>query len=196
MHYANVKTCTIENGVGVRTSLFVSGCTHRCKNCFNREAWDFEYGKPFDEEAQAMVIDSLRPAYVKGLTVLGGEPMEPANQRALLPFLRRVREELPDKTVWMYTGDVYEELLDGPRTTEVTKELLGLVDVLVDGPFVDHLKDITLKFRGSSNQRIIDLDATRATGVVTAWHDQPIFEQSSMGPRTYEALNATRGDNE
>jgi anaerobic ribonucleoside-triphosphate reductase activating protein len=194
MHYANVKTCSIENGVGVRTSLFVSGCTHRCKNCFNSEAWDFDYGNPFDEASQAMVIETLKPGYVKGLTVLGGEPMEPENQLALLPFLKRVRQEVPGKDIWVYTGDVYEELLDGPRTTEVTRALLDLVDVLVDGPFVEHLKDITLKFRGSSNQRIIDLATTRETGVVTAWHDKPIFEQSSMGPRTYESLNAVRGD--
>jgi anaerobic ribonucleoside-triphosphate reductase activating protein len=192
MHYANVKYYSIENGVGVRTSLFVSGCTHRCRGCFNSEAWDFAYGEPFDQAAQDAIVASLEPGYIEGLTVLGGEPMEPQNQRDLLPLLTRIKTEYPEKDIWMYTGDVYEELINpaSPRHTEVTEELLSLVDVLVDGPFVEDLKDITLRFRGSSNQRLIDMQKTRTAGAVVAWHDDPVFDQATMGPRSYELKRA------
>ena len=167
MNYANIKTYSIENGTGVRVSLFVSGCTHHCKDCFNEQAWDFEYGNPFTEDTENAVIEELTPDYMAGITLLGGEPMEPVNQRGLLPLLKRIRKELPQKTVWAYTGYVYEDLLEGGRAhCEVTEELLSLCDILVDGPFIAEKKNISLRFRGSENQRIIDLKATRETGKV------------------------------
>lgn len=163
MHYASIRTCDIANGDGVRVTLFVSGCTHHCKGCFNEEAWDFSYGQPFAREAEDALIEALRPDYISGLSILGGEPMEPGNQTALVPFLRRFRSIFSTaKTLWVYTGCVYElNLLPGAKTnrwrTEVTDEFLSYIDVLVDGPFVESLKDISLKFRGSSNQRILRL---------------------------------------
>lgn len=167
MNYANIKTYSIENGTGVRVSLFVSGCTHHCKDCFNEQAWDFGYGAPFTEDTENAVIEALAPDYMAGITLLGGEPMEPVNQRGLLPLLKRIRKELPQKTVWAYTGYVYEDLLEGGRAhCEVTEELLSLCDILVDGPFIAEKKNISLRFRGSENQRIIDLKATRETGKV------------------------------
>lgn len=167
MNYANIKTYSIENGTGVRVSLFVSGCTHHCKDCFNEQAWDFEYGNPFTADTENAVIEALAPDYMAGITLLGGEPMEPVNQRGLLPLLKRIRKELPQKTVWAYTGYVYEDLLEGGRAhCEVTEELLSLCDILVDGPFIVEKKNISLRFRGSENQRIIDLKATRETGKV------------------------------
>ena len=167
MNYANIKTYSIENGTGVRVSLFVSGCTHHCKDCFNEQAWDFEYGNPFTEDTENAVIEARTPDYMAGITLLGGEPMEPVNQRGLLPLLKRIRKELPQKTVWAYTGYVYEDLLEGGRAhCEVTEELLSLCDILVDGPFIAEKKNISLRFRGSENQRIIDLKATRETGKV------------------------------
>lgn len=167
MNYANIKTYSIENGTGVRVSLFVSGCTHHCKDCFNEQAWDFGYGNPFTADTENAVIEALAPDYMAGITLLGGEPMEPVNQRGLLPLLKRIRKELPQKTVWAYTGYVYEDLLEGGRAhCEVTEELLSLCDILVDGPFIAEKKNISLRFRGSENQRIIDLKATRETGKV------------------------------
>ena len=167
MNYANIKTYSIENGTGVRVSLFVSGCTHHCKDCFNEQAWDFGYGIPFTEDTENAVIEALAPDYMAGITLLGGEPMEPVNQRGLLPLLKRIRKELPQKTVWAYTGYVYEDLLEGGRAhCEVTEELLSLCDILVDGPFIAEKKNISLRFRGSENQRIIDLKATRESGKV------------------------------
>ncbi len=143
------------------------GCTHHCKDCFNEQAWDFEYGNPFTEDTENAVIEALAPDYMAGITLLGGEPMEPVNQRGLLPLLKRIRKELPQKTVWAYTGYVYEDLLEGGRAhCEVTEELLSLCDILVDGPFIAEKKNISLRFRGSENQRIIDLKATRETGKV------------------------------
>ena len=167
MNYANIKTYSIENGTGVRVSLFVSGCTHHCKDCFNEQAWDFGYGTLFTEDTENAVIEALAPDYMAGITLLGGEPMEPVNQRGLLPLLKRIRKELPQKTVWAYTGYVYEDLLEGGRAhCEVTEELLSLCDILVDGPFIAEKKNISLRFRGSENQRIIDLKATRESGKV------------------------------
>lgn len=182
MNYGNIKFCDIADGEGVRTTLFVSGCSHHCAECFQPETWDPAYGEPFTEEVADHIIESLRPGYVDGLTLLGGEPMEPENQRALLPFLKRVREELSDKTIWCYTGDLYENLVDpeSPRHTEVTDELLSCLDMLVDGPFVKEMHDINLRFRGSSNQRIIDLNATRACGALTLWEDDPIYATHAM----------------
>ena len=168
MYYGEIKHCDIANGEGVRVTLFVSGCTNRCKNCFQPQTWAFDYGQPFAAETEARLLDLLSPDYINGLTLLGGEPFEPENQRALLPFLRRVRARYPGKTIWSYTGFTYEELLtpgSHPRC-EATDELLSLLDVLVDGRYVEELKDISLRFRGSSNQRLIDLSATRRTGEI------------------------------
>ena len=158
MNYGEIKTTDIANGTGVRTSLFVSGCTHHCKGCFNEETWDFGFGKPFTKEVEDEIIESLRPAYVTGLTVLGGEPMEIANQKVVRPFLERVKRQLPDKTIWIYSGYLWEELNDVNNSRchgEDTFPILNLIDVLVDGEFKLDLNDISLKFRGSSNQRII-----------------------------------------
>ncbi|MCR5413254.1 MAG: radical SAM protein [Kiritimatiellae bacterium] len=173
MNYASIRTCDIANGEGVRVSLFVSGCTHRCKGCFNEEAQNFAYGKPFTEEVENEILDALAPNHIAGLTLLGGEPMEPDNQRGLIGFLRRFRERYAGKkTLWIYTGCVYEmDLLPtsgpalGPEVssphkrwrTEFTDEILAMTNVLVDGPFVESLKDISLRFRGSSNQRLLKL---------------------------------------
>ena len=160
MNYASIRTCDIANGEGVRVSLFVSGCTHRCKGCFNEEAWDFAYGQPFTEKTESELIAALEPGHIAGLSILGGEPMEPENQRALVPFLRRVRDRFGlSKTVWVYTGCILESQLMAPSRwrTEVTDEFLSMVDVLVDGPFIEAEKDISLDFRGSANQRILRL---------------------------------------
>lgn len=171
MNYCNVKNCDIANGVGVRVSLFVSGCRNRCKNCFQPETWDFNYGKPFDEQTEEKLMKMLAPSYINGLTVLGGEPMEPENQRALLPFLKKVKAACPQKTIWLYTGFTLEELRspDCRAHTEYTEEILKLLTVLVDGRFVEEKKNISLRFRGSENQRLIDVAATLAAGSVTLW---------------------------
>ena len=172
MNYCNIKKCDIANGVGVRTVLFVSGCTNHCEECFQPETWDFEYGKVFDEKTEKDLIESVRPAYIDGITLLGGEPFEPANQRELVKFLRRFRRECPTKTVWCFTGFVYDKelLVDGsyPRC-EVTDEMLSMIDVLVDGRYVKALRNISLRFRGSENQRIIDLNKTRDAGEIVLW---------------------------
>ena len=160
MNYAAIHSCDIANGEGVRVSLFVSGCTHRCKGCFNEEAQDFSFGKPFDRAVEDDILRQLEPSHIAGLTILGGEPMEPLNQRALAPFFRRFRERFGNaKTLWIYPGCVYEDLLNPSSRwrTEVTDEILSMCNVLVDGPFVEELKDISLRFRGSSNQRILAL---------------------------------------
>ena len=169
MNYSAIKYCDIANGIGVRITLFVSGCTNHCKNCFQPQTWDFDFGEPFTEETEEKLLEMLKPDYINGLTLLGGEPMEPQNQRALVPFLKRVREVYPNKNIWCFTGFTYEVLkTDGshPRC-EVTDEMLSLIDVLVDGRYVDELKDLTLQFRGSSNQRLIDMVKTRENGEVT-----------------------------
>ncbi len=176
MNYATIKYNDIANGIGVRVSLFVSGCTHHCPGCFNAEAWDFEYGEPFTPVIEEQILKGLSPAYVDGLTLLGGEPMEPVNQRALVPFLRRLKERYPTKNIWCFTGYLLDkELLpaDGRARTEVTDELLSMIDVLVDGRFEQDKKDVRLRFRGSSNQRIIDLPATLAAGdiILKEWGD-------------------------
>ena len=160
MNYATIKDTDIANGEGVRISLFVSGCTHHCKNCFNKETWDFNYGQEFTQEVQDNLIQMLSPSYISGLTLLGGEPMEPQNQEGLLPFIKKVKETFGNtKTIWCYTGYIFDkDLKQGGRAyTPNTDKLLNCYDVLVDGPFVESLKDISLKFRGSSNQRIIDV---------------------------------------
>lgn len=158
MNYASIRKCDIANGEGIRVSLFVSGCTHRCKGCFNPEQWDFEFGEPFTAATENEILTALDNDFIDGLTILGGEPMEPANQRALVPFLRRLRARFgTGKNIWVYTGCVLESELKSETRwrTEVTDEFLSMIDVLVDGPFLEAKKDISLQFRGSSNQRII-----------------------------------------
>ena len=158
MNYARINPNDIANGIGVRVTLFVSGCTHHCKGCFNSETWDFGYGTPFTEETTEHIIKLLEPSYIEGLTLLGGEPMEPQNQRALLPLLKKVRKIYPQKSIWCYSGYLFDkEILSGRAHCEVTDELLSYIDVLVDGRFVEEKKNIMLKFRGSENQRIIDV---------------------------------------
>ena len=177
MNYCNIKKYDIANGEGVRTTLFVSGCTNRCEHCFQPETWDFNYGERFTEQTQDLLIEYLAPDFVEGLTLLGGEPMEPANQRALLPFVKRVKQLYPNKTVWCYTGYTLEKdlLSDSRVKTECTEELLSLIDVLVDGRYVDALKDISLRFRGSKNQRVIDLRRTRETGKIVLLYEKEPF---------------------
>ena len=198
VNYATIKYCDIANGEGVRTSLFVSGCRRHCPYCFNEVAWDFAAGMPFSPAVEDEVLASLEPAYIAGLSVLGGEPMEPENQRGLVGFLERVRAvypadgagAAPAKTIWCYTGDTLDELMPGGRhRTEVTERLLACIDVLVDGPYVQELHDVALRFRGSSNQRVIDLAATHAAAAaagctpaqaVRLWDDGPFYSTHSM----------------
>lgn len=159
MNYGVIKKYDIANGTGVRVSLFVSGCRHHCKGCFNAVAWDFDYGPPYTEETEAEVLDALAPDYIEGLSLLGGEPFEPENQQVLVNLLRKVRSQYPDKNVWCYTGYLYDvDLIPGGKVcTDVTKEMLSYIDVLVDGEFIEAEKDLTLEFRGSRNQRILKL---------------------------------------
>lgn len=172
MNYCNIKPRDIADGVGVRVTLFVSGCRNHCKNCFQPETWDFNYGDPFTKEVEDHILEELSPAFVDGLTLLGGEPGEAENQRGLVPFLRRVRAEQPDKTIWCYSGFTWEQLTGKEPSRcrcEVTDEFLSLLDVLVDGPFVEELHDITLLFRGSANQRLIDVPKTLQAGEIVPW---------------------------
>lgn len=168
MNYSAIKYCDIANGTGVRTVLFVSGCRNHCKDCFQPETWDFAHGEPFDMAAEEAILSSLEPSYIKGLTLLGGDPFEPENQRALLPFIRRVRAKRPDKDIWAYTGYVLErDLVEGGVCyTESTQELLSMIDILVDGPYIAEEHDITLKFKGSRNQRVIDCAHYCSTGEI------------------------------
>ncbi len=172
MNYASIKNCDVANGIGVRVSLFVSGCTHMCKGCFNEEAWDFNYGEKFDEIAQEKVLKLLKPNYISGLTLLGGEPMFPSNQLGLLPFIKKYKEMYPDKSLWCYSGYTYEEIQEMIKELPYTKELLSYFDVLVDGRFVEELKDIRLRFRGSSNQRIIDMKKTLQLNEIVMWKEK------------------------
>lgn len=173
MYYGNIKKYDIADGLGVRVSLFCSGCTNHCEGCFQKETWDFRYGKLYTEDTEKKILDALNHPYIQGLTLLGGEPFEPENQRVLVTLLRKVRAEYPDKDIWSYTGFVYDkDLLPGGRKhTEVTDEMLSLLDVLVDGPFVLSRKDISLKFRGSSNQRVLDMKKTLAEGKAVLYLD-------------------------
>lgn len=178
MYYSEIKTCDIANGLGVRTTLFVSGCRNHCEGCFQPETWNFENGQPFGEAAEEEILASLQPDYIRGLTLLGGDPFEEENQHALLPFIRRLKERYPDgsdgegerkpaKDIWAFTGYLLEDLLPGGRKhTDDTDELLSYIDVLVDGPFILAQKNLCLKFRGSENQRLIDLNAFRKTGEI------------------------------
>lgn len=189
MNYATIKFCDIANGVGVRTSLFVSGCRLHCPGCFNAEAWDFHAGEPFTDLVQQQILDSLKPMYVDGLSVLGGEPTEPENAAALAPFLERVRQTYPQKNIWMYSGRTWEQLTgDGDHSSQDMDRILASIDVLVDGPWIAAQHDITLRFRGSANQRLIDVPATlkahqegRLTGnQIVEWVDDPIFSTHTM----------------
>jgi anaerobic ribonucleoside-triphosphate reductase activating protein len=183
MNYANIKYCDIANGTGVRTTVFVSGCRLHCPGCFNAEAWDFQAGSPFDETIEAQVLDSLEAAYVEGLSVLGGEPTEPENQPGVAELFEAVRKRFGHtKDIWMYTGRVLEDLLPGGSHAidGVTPRILGNLDVLVDGPFVEDQHDISLRFRGSSNQRLIDMPKTLAAGRVVLWEDEPIFSTHTI----------------
>ena len=170
MNFATIKKRDIADGPGVRVSLFVSGCTHRCEGCFNEIAWDFDYGALFTKAVEDELLEALAPDYIQGLTLLGGEPFEPENQRALLPFLKRVREVFPQKNIWCYSGYTLEQLQGESRARcEVTDEMLAQLDVLVDGRFVLAKKNIRLRFRGSENQRLIDMNKTRETGEIVLW---------------------------
>ena len=171
MYYGQIKNCDIADGEGVRVTLFVSGCTNRCEGCFQPQTWDFCYGQEFTKDTEEQIINMLAPSYINGLTLLGGEPFEPENQRALLPFVKRVKETYPNKNIWAFTGFTLEQLKEKaphPRC-EATDELLSLIDILVDGRFEKDKKNLMLKFRGSSNQRIIDLPKTLASGEITLW---------------------------
>lgn len=171
MNYADIKQFDVANGPGVRVSVFVSGCTHYCKGCFNREAWDFNYGQEFTEKTIQRVLDYLAPSYVKGLTVLGGEPMEPQNQPGVLALLKAVREKYPEKTIWMFSGYDFEKDLMGRMWQEIpeTKEILSCLEVLVDGKFIEELKNLTLRFKGSSNQRTILVQESLAAGEIVLY---------------------------
>lgn len=173
MYYGAIKKNDIANGEGIRTTLFVSGCRNKCKNCFNPETWSFTYGEPFTDEVAEQILDTFRSPFVAGLTILGGEPMEPENQRELLPLVREFKRRYPNKTLWVYTGNLYEELTAGVgnhiKCTIDTAELLSYVDILVDGRYEEEKKSLGIRFRGSSNQRIIDMNKTRESGKIIIW---------------------------
>ena len=174
MRYGNIKRRDVADGVGVRVTLFVSGCTHHCPGCFQPETWNFDFGQDYTGETEREILDDLSPAFVTGLTLLGGEPFEPDNQRALLPLLRKVREQYPAKDVWAYSGYTFEELTGKAPSRcrcEVTDEMLSLIDVLVDGEFVEARKDVRLIFRGSDNQRLIDVPKTLGSGEIVWWKE-------------------------
>ncbi len=170
MNYASIKNCDIANGPGVRVSLFVSGCTHHCPGCFNEEAWDFAYGQPFTQETIDRILALLRPSYIRGLTLLGGEPFHPRNQEAVVELLRQVKRELPGKSIWAFSGYQFEQDILSGRLGD-TGEYLSFLDVLVDGPFLEAKKNLTLRFRGSENQRLIDVPASLAAGETVLWQD-------------------------
>ena len=173
MNYATIKNCDIANGPGVRVSLFVSGCTHRCPGCFNEIAWDFHYGEPFTQETVDSILAMLKPDYIRGLTLLGGEPFEPQNQGPILDLLRQVKAAYPKKNIWAFSGYLFDrDILSGRLGDwEITREYLQYLDVLVDGPFVEAKKNLSLRFRGSENQRLIDVPASLAAGEIILWQD-------------------------
>ena len=173
MHYGTIKNCDIANGIGVRVTLFVSGCRNMCKKCFQPQTWDFSYGEEFTKQTEDYILDLLKPDYISGLTLLGGEPFEQENQRELLPFIKRVKSVYPEKTIWCFSGFTLDEMLSGTARCccEVTKEMLSYIDILVDGRFIEEQKDISLRFRGSRNQRIIDLAPTLKTGEIVLWKE-------------------------
>lgn len=161
MFYGNIKYCDIADGIGVRVSLYVSGCRNHCPDCFNEMTWDFKYGKEYTKDTEEQIIEFLKPDYIDGFSLLGGEPFEEENQRELVHLLRRIKKEYPTKNIWCYTGYILEkDLLEGKKHTEVTDEMLSYIDVLVDGPFLKEKRNLMLKFRGSENQRVLDLPKT------------------------------------
>lgn len=170
MHYATIKNCDIANGPGVRVSLFVSGCTHHCPGCFNEVAWDFSYGQPFTQQTIDTILQMLRPDYIRGLTLLGGEPFEPQNQAAVVELLRQVKQQLPDKSIWAFSGYLFDKDMLSGRLGDLG-EYLSYLDVLVDGRFVESKKNLSLRFRGSENQRLIDVPASLSSGTVVLWQD-------------------------
>lgn len=173
MNYAEIKNCDIANGPGVRVSLFVSGCTHHCPGCFNAEAWDFDYGRPFTQQTIDQILELLKPGYIRGLTLLGGEPFEPENQGAVVELLRQIKEKYPEKSIWAFSGYLFDrDILSGRLGPwEITREFLSYLDVLVDGPFVEAKKNLALRFRGSENQRLIDVPASLAANSIVLWQD-------------------------
>ena len=173
MNYATIKPRDIANGPGVRVSLFVSGCTHRCPGCFNEEAWDFDYGQPFDQSTIDEILELLQPDYVQGLTLLGGEPFDPRNQPAIVELLRQIKAKYPQKSIWAFSGDLFDrDILPGRLgDPTITREYLSYLDVLVDGPFIQSRKNLTLRFRGSDNQRLIDVPESLSRGEVVLWED-------------------------
>ena len=183
MNYGTIKNYDIANGTGVRVSLFVSGCRHHCKGCFNSETWDFNYGNPYTKEVEAEILEALKPAYIQGFSLLGGEPFEPENQRALVTFVQNFKALYPKKTVWCYSGYTWEQLtgkVPCHARCEVTDELLSLLDVLVDGRFVEAEYDISLRFRGSRNQRLLDVPKSLAAGQPVWWQDEKVFSTHTM----------------
>ena len=173
MNYATIKPRDIANGPGVRVSLFVSGCTHRCPGCFNEEAWDFDYGQPFDQNTIDEILEHLAPDYVQGLTLLGGEPFDPRNQPSIVELLRQIKANYPKKSIWAFSGYLFDrDILPGRLgDPEITREYLSYLDVLVDGPFIQSRKNLTLRFRGSDNQRLIDVPESLRRGEVVLWED-------------------------
>lgn len=171
MNYATIKKCDVANGPGVRVSLFVSGCSHHCKGCFNQEAWDYNYGNTFTEQTEEEVMEALKPDYIKGLSLLGGEPLDLKNQEGLLPVVKKAKELYPDKPIWCYTGYLFDKQVVGEmaKNNQTTNELLKYIDYVVDGQFVEALKNPSLKFRGSANQRIIDVQKSLQSNEVVLW---------------------------
>lgn len=171
MYYGNIKEYDVADGPGVRVSLFVSGCTNRCKGCFNKQTWNFCYGKKYTKETEEFILNALAKPYIQGLTLLGGEPFELENQKVLVELLSKAKERFPQKNYWSYTGFIYErDLLWGARRHgPFTDKMLDLLDVLVDGPFMWQRKNISLVYRGSENQRLIDLKRTRKEKHVVLW---------------------------
>lgn len=180
MNYATIKNCDIANGPGVRVSLFVSGCTHHCPGCFNEVAWDFDYGQPFTQQTIDSILDMLRPDYIRGLTLLGGEPFEPQNQGPVVELLRQVKQKLPEKSIWAFSGYLFDKDMLSGRLGDLG-EYLSYLDVLVDGRFVESKKNLSLRFRGSENQRLIDVPASLRSGTVVLWQD---WQDEGKGMRT------------
>lgn len=187
MNYASIKKCDVAHGPGVRVSLFVSGCEHYCKGCFNSEAWDFSYGEPYDDETQERIIALLKPDYITGLTFLGGEPMHPKNRGNLISLARRVKEAYPKKDIWCYSGYTLEELLQEAKADSNVSELFKYIDVLVDGRFDEGLKSPNLRFKGSANQRIIMLKQTLKTNKIVLWEGEKYQEMSNAESKNNKA---------
>lgn len=174
MNYAELKPYDVANGIGIRVSLFVSGCTHHCKGCFNADTWDFNYGKPFTDEVIDEILEYLESDYIEGLTLLGGEPMEPSNQEGILPLLRKVKQRYPKKNIWLYSGYLFDKDILGKmcKESEITKEIVSYIDILIDGEFQIENKNLKVNFRGSDNQRIIDVKKSLEANEVIHWEGE------------------------